>query len=282
MSYILSGSGLIVAFSAVAYYWRRVVVRGRVTTRLDESVAEQALSLTNDQPFTKRHRFIPILFGVVIALALILLIGWPVNISIGIAFAVSLLGMELDAWIYETTLNRIENQLADTLDLVVASLSAGSSLQVSLAQAADYADKPLKTELSELVARLRLGDAPEDAFELLQKRVPTETFQLLTTSLIVNWQVGGGLAETLAGVGKTIRDRLAIARQIKTLSTQGRLTTLTVLSVVWFLAAMMWQSDPPQFVGFVNSEIGSRLFTATLILQGIGIALVSKISRPRI
>ncbi len=127
-----------------------------------------------------------------------------------------------------------------------------------------------------------LGDAPEDAFELLQKRVPTETFQLLTTSLIVNWQVGGGLAETLAGVGKTIRDRLAIARQIKTLSTQGRLTTLTVLSVVWFLAAMMWQSDPPQFVGFVNSEIGSRLFTATLILQGIGTAIVPKSGRPRI
>ena len=104
----------------------------------------------------------------------------------------------------------------------------------------------------------------------------------MATSLVVNWQVGGGLAETLSGVGKTVRDRLAISRQVRTLSTQGRLTTVTVLGVVWFMAAMMWQADEARFVGFVNSTPGSWLMSGTLALQGVGIALVSKISRPRI
>ncbi|MDA7861664.1 type II secretion system F family protein [bacterium] len=282
MTYVLTGGGLLIAIGAVAYYWRFTAIRESLSKRLLTPAIGSEQVLVTVKPFAQRHFLIPILLGIIVGLVLAFLFSWPLNISIGLAFAITLMGFEADAWFYETRLTKIESQLADSIDLLVASLGAGSSLQASLVQAADYTENPLKRELSELVARLRLGDSPADAFELLEKRVPTETFQLLATSLVVNWQVGGGLAETLAGVGKTIRDRLAISRQIRTLSTQGRLTTMTVISVVWFMAAMMWQSDEMRFVGFVNSQPGSWLMTATLTLQGVGIAMVSKISRPRI
>ncbi len=282
MTYVLTGTGLLVAIGAVAYYWRLAAIREMLGKRLLAPAVGVEQGFVTVKPFARRRFLVPILIGIVVGLVLIFLFSWPVNISIGLAFAISLMGFEVDAWIYETRLTKIETQLADSIDLLVASLGAGSSLQASLVQAADYTENPLKREFSELVARLRLGDSPADAFGLLEKRVPTETFQLLATSLVVNWHVGGGLAETLSGVGKTIRDRLAISRQIRTLSTQGRLTTITVISVVWFMAAMMWQSDEVRFVGFVNSQPGSWLLAATLTLQGVGIALVSKISRPRI
>lgn len=283
MKLILSGGGLLIAVGAVAYYWRLAAVRERISSRLARPTAyDDTQKLVDEKPFAKRYHAIPLLFSVVVGCTFIFLLGWPINISAGLAFAIALLGLELDAWVYEVRLTKIETQLADAIDLLVASLSAGSSLQASLTQAAEYASNPLRSELSELVARLRLGDSPSEAFELLHKRVPTETFQLLSTSLGVNWRVGGGLAETLAGVGKTIRDRLAISRQVRTLSTQGRLTTITVIGVVWFMAAMMWQSDPSRFENFVSSGVGSWLITAGLLLQGVGIALVSKISRPRI
>ena len=48
-------------------------------------------------------------------------------------------------WIFEYRLTRIETQLADTIDVVVASLSSGSSLQASLIEAADFSQQPLKT-----------------------------------------------------------------------------------------------------------------------------------------
>ncbi len=282
MTYILTGSGLLLAIGAVAYYWRLAAIREMLGKRLLTPAVGDQQRAVRVKPFAQRRFLLPIALGLIVGLVFVGLFSWPVNIAVGLAFAFSLMGFEVDAWIYETRLTKIETQLADSIDLLVASLGAGSSLQASLVQAADYTENPLKREFSELVARLRLGDSPADAFRLLEKRVPTETFQLLSTSLVVNWQVGGGLAETLAGVGKTIRDRLAISRQIRTLSTQGRLTTITVISVVWFMAAMMWQSDEMRFVGFVNSQPGSWLMAATLMLQGIGIALVSKISRPRI
>jgi len=45
---------------------------------------------------------------------------------------------------------------------------------------------------------------------------------------------------------------------------------------------MMWQADGARFVNFVTSVVGSWLVAVSLFLQGIGIALVSRISRPTV
>ena len=222
----------------------------------------------------------------ILVIPVVLMLNWywtcPWNLAIGVGFVLGLVGMEIDAWFYQWRLSRIEAQLAEAIDVLVASVGAGSSLQASLLQASEFSPLPLRTELAEIVARLRLGDSPPDVFGLLQQRVPTETFRLFSTTLTVNWQVGGELSETLAAIGSTIRGRLAIARQLRTLSTQGTLTTLAVLGVTWFMAAMMWQADPPRFLSFLFSTVGSWVVAASLFLEGIGIALVSRLSRPKI
>lgn len=281
MNQVLAIGGLLAAVSAVAYYWRRVAIRDRIQQRLQDATTE-AQAIAAERRFARRFYWIPVVVGVATLPLFIFLWQWPINISVGVCIIVILIGLELEAWVYELRLTQIETQLADAIDVLVASLGAGSSLPASLAQSAEYSPNPLKREFTEMVARLRLGDDPEDVFELLSHRVPSDTFRLFATSLIVNWKVGGGLSDTLAGVGKTIRDRLTISRQIRTLSTQGRFTTAAVISVVWFMAAMMWQADPGRFIGFVSSDVGTWLITAALVMQGVGIALVSRISRPKI
>lgn len=282
MKTLVSVSIVIALIIGVIYYWRWTAIKQQVRQRLVESDEPIVDSSFAERPFARRYRRIPWFVGLALGFILSIVFVWPVNISVGVSVSMALLGLELDAWIYEYRITRIETQLADTIDVVVASLSSGSSLQASLIEAADFSQQPLKTVLLETVARLRLGDAPSDVFQTLGRRVPSESFQLLSTSLIVNWEMGGGLAETLADLGKTIRDRIVISRQVRALSAQGRLTTLTVLAVIWFMAAMMWQADGPRFVNFVNSVVGSWLVAVSLFLQGIGIALVSRISRPTV
>lgn len=280
MGAILVPVGLLAAAAGIGYFWleswQREQVRVRLTAR-EADVAELP-----ERPFAVRHYVTPWVFAVLVGWMVWYFLNFPTAIACGLAFVVGLLGMELDAWILEWKQGQMESQLADTIDTLVSSVGAGSSLQGALTQAAEYSPMPIKRELDEMVARLRLGDPPTDVFNLLSQRVPMETFRLFATTLAVNWEVGGSLSETLAAVGSTIRDRLIIARQIRALSVQGRLTTLTVLSVTWFMAAMMWQSDPPRFLGFVLSPVGIALMTAVLVLQGVGIAMVSKISRPKV
>ena len=272
---------LILASAVLVLYWVRAARRETVRRRLDDQPEEIVEELA-EQPFASRHRLIPLILSIVIASAFALLTTCPDNIALGIGFVFLFVGMEADAWIYRWRIARMESQLADTTDILVSSISSGASLQASLTQAAEFSPIPLRYELEEMVVRLRLGDSPNDVFEMLGQRVPTETFKLLATTLIVNWNAGGELSPTLSSIASTIRDRLAISRQIRTLSTQGTLTTVIVLSAIWFMAAMMWQSDPIRFEGFIRSQSGSWLISGGLLLQGIGVALVSRISRPKI
>lgn len=272
---------LILASAVLVLYWVRAARRETVRRRLDDQPEEWVEELP-EPPFASRHRWIPLIFAAFIAAAFALLTTCPDNIAAGIGFVFLFVGMEADAWIYRWRIARMESQLADTTDILVSSITSGASLQASLTQAAEFSPIPLRYELEEMVVRLRLGDSPNDVFEMLGQRVPTETFKLLATTLIVNWNAGGELSPTLSSIASTIRDRLAISRQIRTLSTQGTLTTVIVLSTIWFMATMMWQSDPIRFEGFIRSESGSWLISAGLLLQGIGVALVSRISRPKL
>ena len=274
--------GLSAAIGAVAWYWRRAWYRDQVRQRLESTTEVSEVAAPTGRPCAGRHLVLPWVAGVIVSLTVALALNWPTNISAALGFVVALLLTQLDAWILEMRFNRIETQLADCIDMLVASVQAGASLQSALEVATGDTRQPLRRELEEMVARLRLGDAPVDVFELLRQRVPVETFRLFCTTLAVNWEVGGGLAQTLASVGQTIRDRMAIARQIRTLSTQGRITTMSVLFVTYFLAAMMWQSDPARMLGFLSTSVGQMLVTVVLALQGIGIAMVAKISRPKV
>ena len=280
-SLLLPIGGLLAAIGGVTYYWWQTAIREHVRTRLTDTEIV-ASSTIQERPFAVRYRWAAWAIGLIGFLLLAFVWSCPLNISVAIGLVVTILALEFDAWVYEWKISRIESQLADAIDVLVASVGAGSSLQGSLGQAAEFSPMPLRRELSEMVARLRLGDAPVDVFNLLSQRVPSETFRLLSTTLAVNWESGGGLAQTLAGIGQTIRDRGVIARQIRTLSTQGQLTSATVLAVIWFMAAMMWQADPPRFEGFLLSSLGSWLITISLALQGFGVALVSRISRPKV
>jgi tight adherence protein B len=273
---------LIAAVGGVLWYWRHTWVREQIRQRLKAGSESDDTAEIAELPFARRHHIFPWVCGIVVAALLIFAVNWPNNISVALGVVVALLLTQVDAWILEIRLSRIESQLADCIDMLVASVQAGSSLQSALEVASNEIMEPLKGELQEMVARLRLGDAPTDVFELLRQRVPAETFRLFCTTLSVNWEVGGGLANTLASIGQTIRDRITISRQIRTLSTQGRITTLAVLSITYLLAAMMWQSDPPRMIGFLSIPTGQWLVTGALLLQGIGIAMVAKLSRPKV
>ena len=273
---------LVSCISMLGLYWFYAARRDAVRKRLQGGREDAHSTRSTTRLFARRHPWVPSLLSVMLAVYLIEVVSCPLNLTFGITIVSLFLGFEADAWVYRSRINRIETQLADATDILVSSISSGASFQASLIQSSEFTAEPLRSELESVVSRLRLGDSPAEVFKTLGERVPTETFKLLATTLVVNWNAGGELSGNLSSIAGTIRDRLAIARQIRTLSTQGTLTTVTVLSTIWFMSAMMWQADPIRFEAFLFSTFGSWMISVGLLLQGVGVALVSKISRPKI
>lgn len=231
--------------------------------------------------FARRHYLLPWILAFAVGLGLRWGLIWPWPFVAAISAMVGLLGQQLDAAWLATRTDRIENQLADAIDLMVAAVKAGASLEGALTSAIDDSPNPLRSQLEEVLARMRLGDDLVAILIALTRRVPLETYRLFATTLIVNWEVGGPLAATLAQIGRTIRDRIELSRRMRSLTAQARVSVVSVLAVTYFIAALMWRSDPERMLPFLRSSVGQGVAATAMFLQGVGIVWITVLSKPR-
>lgn len=226
-----------------------------------------------------RHRWVAVVIGLGVLLVLAIAIGFAFWLSFAIAFVVGSV-----AWIVEDFLAsrkelRVEEQCADSIDLVVSALRAGASLVDALRIASQECRKPLKPALEELVRRLELGDDPDAVFHDFGLRVPVETASVLAFTMTVHWRVGGGLARALATVAQSARHRIEFTRRVKSQATEGRASLIGMMAITYLLTLILWRAYPDRFEGFFRSSIGIGLTTTVLLLQSIGLMWTTALTR---
>ena len=186
-----------------------------------------------------------------------------------------LLGLALP-WLYlsfkrKRRLSAFKNQLADTLQLMAGSLSAGLSLAQSVDTVVREGNDPMAAEFRRALMETRLGVEIEDALSGVAERMGSVDFEWVVMAIRIQRDVGGNLSELLNKVAETIREREYLERQVKTLSAEGRLS-------VWILGGL-----PPGFLaylGLANPSYVSPLFTSPLgwvMLTVMGILLTAGI-----
>jgi tight adherence protein B len=229
--------------------------------------------------FPPRYRLVVAALAVVSVL--LMLVWWtlPIQVAIAGAAVVAVLAQIVETAIAERRMQQVESQLTEAVDLMVASLRAGSALLASFEAALREARPPLKPYLQEVVGRVRLGDDPREAIDALTRQVPLDGVRLFATSLAVNWEAGGSLATTLASVGRTVRDRIDLARRIRTQGIEANVSVGIVMFIAYLLGFLMWRTSPDRMEAFVKSEAGTDLVALVIGLQAAGLIWMSRLSR---
>jgi len=265
---------------AAAFAYRSMRLRQLVRQRTFEQDEPAEAERSEARSSLRRYRAMPWLVGLS-ALAGTYLLGLPLVYAVALAVIVALLGGQLEEYWHGRRVALLERQLADAIDLMVGTLSAGAGATAAIETAAREIKRPLKHRFEEVLARIRLGDDPQAVFESFSRHVPLENYLLFSSTLAVHWEVGGSLAPTLATLGRTVRDRIEIARRIRSNIVQSQATTGLILAVTYFIALLMWRHDPGVVERFVASATGSWLIAGTMVLQSLGIAWMAAISKPR-
>ncbi|NJP06296.1 MAG: secretion system protein [Chloroflexaceae bacterium] len=115
-------------------------------------------------------------------------------------------------------------QLGDTITMMANSLRGGYSFLQTMDLVAREAPEPTASEFKRVVTEVALGRSTEDGLNNLLRRMPSEDLDLLITAVNIQHEVGGNLAQILDTIGHTIRERVRIKGEIKTLTAQGRLS----------------------------------------------------------
>jgi tight adherence protein B len=116
------------------------------------------------------------------------------------------------------------DQLADTIELMSNSLRSGLSLLQCMELISRESAPPVSEEFHRVVREVGLGVGPQEALRRLVQRIDSEDLDLVVTAILVQFEVGGNLARILDSIAGTIRERIKLHGEIRTLSAQGRMS----------------------------------------------------------
>jgi len=225
-------------------------------------------------------------------------------LHLGIAFVAGMFGLLLSGgkpaagglllllgtvgpWVYlglkrSRRLKAFDSGLADTLQLMSGSLSAGLSLAQSLDTIVREGSEPITSEFKRVIVESRLGVPLEDALDGVADRMHSKDFRWVVMAIRIQREVGGNLAELLNTVAATLREREFLRRHVQALSAEGRLSC-------WILGGL-----PPAFLGYLiltkpdyvhpmfTTGLGIMMLITMTVLLIVGIFWMSKVAKVEI
>jgi len=209
--------------------------------------------------------------------AVLLLLRDPLSALVG-----ALLGYFLPRmWVGRrigSRLNSFNKQLPDTIVLLSNSLSAGSSFLQSIELVSRESPKPMGPEMGRVVREVNLGLSMEEALSNLVRRIKSDDLDLMVTAIGVQQQVGGNLAEILDTIAFTIRERVRIKGEIRTLTAQGRYSGYLVAFLPIGIMITLNLINPEFMQPLFTELIGQILLVVGGIMMAIGFFAIQKIT----
>ena len=179
---------------------------------------------------------------------------------------------------------KFDDQLADALMLMSNSLRAGFSFLQAMEMVAREAPSPIGDEFARVTQEISVGVPIGEALHSMSARIKSMDLALVVTAVVIQREVGGALAQLLELIAAVIRERQTIKGEIRTLTSQGRLTgyilgmmPISVGVLIWFVGRAVAPNDPSFIDPLINTQLGNLLLIGAFIWQMIGFWLIMRI-----
>lgn len=174
-------------------------------------------------------------------------------------------------------LKKFNAQLPEALDLISQALRAGQSLPAGLQLVAQQTEDPLGPEFLKCFEQQNLGVPLEKALLEMTDRIPNMDLQFFATSVLLQRQTGGDLAEILDKISKLIRERFTIWGQIQALTGEGRLSGIVLLLLPPALFLAMLKLNYDYIMMLFREPLGQKMLIFAIVMQFLGALAIKKI-----
>ncbi len=205
--------------------------------------------------------------------------AWLVNIFVAPVVAAMLFAAPF-LWLKMKRAKRLKMfaaQLPEAMELVARALRAGHSLAAGLHVVAEEMPSPICKEFGRVYEEQNLGIQLEDALRGMVERVPNLDLRFFVTSVAIQRQTGGDLAEILDRIGYIIRERFKILGQVKALTAEGRLSGVVLVALPIGLFLLMLWMKPDYIAELWTTTTGIYMSVGAIILILIGAYSIKKI-----
>lgn len=197
--------------------------------------------------------------------ALLFTVAWWFVPSIAVNFA------------KEKKKNLFEEQIPPALSLIRNSLEAGMSFTQSLEIVAEEMDPPISEEFARVLHETKIGKDLEVALKNMLHRVNSDELKLVVVAVLIQRQVGGNLGEIIEVILETIKDRVQIKGEIKTLTAQGRLSAMIICGLPVALGAIMYVINPEYMTPMFTTTTGQVMLAFAGFFELLGVYIITRI-----
>ncbi len=174
-------------------------------------------------------------------------------------------------------LQAFNNQLGDTINLMVNGIRAGYSILQAMEAVSKEMGPPVSVEFGRVVREVQLGLTLEQALNNLLRRITSDDLDMMVTAINVQREVGGNLAEVLDSISYTIRERVRIKGEIRALTAYGRGAGNLLTAVPVILAAIIYLINPDFMSTLFQHRCGWIMIGVAIFGIVVGYIVISRI-----
>ena len=144
------------------------------------------------------------------------------------------------------------DQLPDMLTMLTGSLRAGYGLLYAISVIEKEMPEPIATEFGRVLKESALGYSLGDALDHLVTRVQNDDLELIVTAVHIQSEVGGSLADVLETISKTIRERIQLKGQIRSITSQQKMTGTVLSALPFVMGTLLFLISPNYMSGILQ------------------------------
>lgn len=222
-----------------------------------------------------------LLMSFVAAISLFLLI-YILNGNLFLAFMSSGIGFFLPKIMIMRSRDKrkraLSDQLPEFLNILSNALRAGLSFNQALATAGDEMRDPIRWEFQKVLRDYTLGRPLDEALNDLARRTGDEDMEMFVSAIIIQRQVGGNISEILDMIANTIRERVKLKGEVRTLSAQNRMSAIIIGSLPIGIAMVLSVLNPEYLKPLFTETLGQIMAGGAMMMILIGAFLLKEIT----
>jgi tight adherence protein B len=175
-------------------------------------------------------------------------------------------------------LNQFNDQLGDAIMQMSNGLRAGYSVLQAMESVATELPPPISEEFHRVVQEMQLGLGMEQALANMLRRIDSDDLDLMITAVNVQREVGGNLADILDVISFTIRERVRIKGEVRTLTSQGRISGYVIGFLPIALGLLLLVLNREYIMQMFEHTCGWIMLAVAAILISSGMFAMTKIT----
>ncbi len=211
-----------------------------------------------------------------------LVLRFPFYFSLAFAGILGCIPFSVVAFKRGKRFRHFEEVFPEAMDTLARAVRAGYAATSAFNLISEEMPDPVSSEFRILYEQQNLGLPLWKALENLATRVPLPDVRIFVTTLRIQQETGGNLAEVMDKLSDVVRQRFRLLRQVQVYTAEGRMSMIALMALPPVMGFLLFILNADYVNTMFFEPLGRQMLAFAAVMQVLGFLVIRKIIRIRV